>query len=128
MTSKAQITKIASRDGVDARVVERDFVLTHIVALVAAHDRDQRFVFKGGTSLRLLHFEEYRYSADLDYSIVRDGEAEARDFLSVLSERSEQSSSTSRMTSWLSIPSHASYSSDGRMLRMWRWLRTRVSK
>lgn len=30
MTSKAQITKIASRDGVDARVIERDYVMAHI--------------------------------------------------------------------------------------------------
>ena len=64
VTSKAQITKIASRDGVDARVVERDYVLAHIVALLSSQDADARLIFKGGTSLRLLHFEEYRYSAD----------------------------------------------------------------
>ena len=39
MTSKAQITKVASRDGVDARVVERDYVLAHIVALNRASTR-----------------------------------------------------------------------------------------
>lgn len=79
MTSKAQITKIASRDGVDARVVERDYVLAHIVALLSSHDADARLIFKGGTSLRLLHFEEYRYSADLDYSVIKGSEAEARE-------------------------------------------------
>ena len=57
MTSKGQITKIASRDGVDARVVERDYVLVHAVALISAHDADGTLVFKGGTSLRLLHFD-----------------------------------------------------------------------
>jgi len=36
MTSKGQITKIASRDGVDARVVERDYVLVHAVALISS--------------------------------------------------------------------------------------------
>jgi predicted nucleotidyltransferase component of viral defense system len=63
VTSKAQITKIASRDGVDARVVERDYVLAHIVALISSYDADGRLIFKGGTSLRLLHFDAYRYSA-----------------------------------------------------------------
>ncbi len=82
MTSKAQITKIASRDGVDARVVERDYVLAHIVALIASHDADARLIFKGGTSLRLLHFDDYRYSADLDYSVVGGSEAEARELIS----------------------------------------------
>jgi uncharacterized protein len=78
VTSKAQITKIASQDGVDARVVERDYVLAHIVALISSHDAEKCLIFKGGTSLRLLHFEEYRYSADLDYSIVKGSDAEAR--------------------------------------------------
>jgi len=33
MISRAQITKIANRDGVDARVVKRDYALAHIVAM-----------------------------------------------------------------------------------------------
>jgi predicted nucleotidyltransferase component of viral defense system len=81
VTSKAQITKIASRDGVDARVVERDYVLAHVVALVASHDGDHRCVFKGGTSLRLLHFDEYRYSADLDYSVIKGSKADALELI-----------------------------------------------
>lgn len=81
VTSKAQITKIASRDGVDARVVERDYVLAHIVALVSSKDADETLIFKGGTSLRLLHFDDYRYSADLDYSVIKGNEAEARDVI-----------------------------------------------
>lgn len=79
MTSKAPITKIASRDGVNARVVERDYVLAHVVALISSQDAGGRLIFKGGTSLRLLHFEDYRYSADLDYSVIKGSKADARD-------------------------------------------------
>ena len=60
MSSKALITKVASKDGVDARVVERDYVLAHIVALISSNDLEKRLIFKGGTSLRLLHFDDYR--------------------------------------------------------------------
>ena len=81
MTSKGQITKIASRDGVDARVVERDYVLVHVVALISAHDADSTLVFKGGTSLRFLHFDEYRYSADLDYSVINGSKEKARELI-----------------------------------------------
>jgi len=81
MTSKGQITKIASRDGVDARVVERDYVLVHVVALISAHDADRTLVFKGGTSLRFLHFDEYRYSADLDYSVISGSEEKALELI-----------------------------------------------
>jgi predicted nucleotidyltransferase component of viral defense system len=81
MSSKAQITKVASRDGVDARVVERDYVLAHIVALISANDAEKRLIFKGGTSLRLLHVEDYRYSADLDYSVIKGTEADGRELI-----------------------------------------------
>ena len=77
MSSKALITKFASKDGVDARVVERDYVLAHIVALISSNDAEKRLIFKGGSSLRLLHFDDYRYSADLDYSVIKGSEAEA---------------------------------------------------
>jgi uncharacterized protein len=71
MISKALITKFASKDGVDARVVERDYILAHIVALISSNDPEKRLIFKGGTSLRFLHFDDYRYSADLDYSVIK---------------------------------------------------------
>ena len=53
-----------------ARTVERDYVLAHIVAGFAGLERSTGLVFKGGTALRLCHFNDYRYSADLDFSIV----------------------------------------------------------
>lgn len=81
MTSKGQITKIASNDGVDAKVVERDYVLAHVVALIAAQNGDGAIVFKGGTSLRLLHFQDYRYSADLDFSVVKGDKDAARELI-----------------------------------------------
>ena len=81
MTTKAQITKVASRDGVDAPVVERDYVLAHIVALISANDAEKGLIFKGGTSLRLLHVEDFRYSADLDYSVIKGTEAEGREVI-----------------------------------------------
>ncbi len=70
MTSKAQITKIASNDGVDARVVERDYVLVHAVALISAHDTEHALVFKGGTALRKCYFGDYHFSEDLDFTAV----------------------------------------------------------
>jgi predicted nucleotidyltransferase component of viral defense system len=72
------ITKRADDDGVDAAVVERDYILGHVVAqLSLAQPEDGgRLVFKGGTALRFVHIGDYRYSADLDFSVV-DGSVEA---------------------------------------------------
>lgn len=68
--TRAQITRRASSDGVPARTVERDYVLAHVVAAVGDLGEDSPLIFKGGTALRLCHFEDYRYSADLDFSVA----------------------------------------------------------
>jgi predicted nucleotidyltransferase component of viral defense system len=73
----AQITKRAPAEGVSAKVVERDYALAHAVHAVAVGDPRGTMVFKGGTSLRLLHFERYRYSADLDFSVLGASKAQA---------------------------------------------------
>ena len=69
MIGRGEITKAAQRDRVDAQTVERDYILAHAATDIATVG-GERLVLKGGTSLRLAHFENYRYSADLDYSLV----------------------------------------------------------
>ena len=77
MLTRYAITQRADADGVDALVAERDYVLAHIIAQLhhAAPSDGGRLVFKGGTALRLVYIRAYRYSADLDFSVV-DGEPE----------------------------------------------------
>ena len=72
MLTRFAITRRADDDGVDALIAERDYVLAHIVAqLHRAKPTDGgQLVFKGGTALRLVHIRDYRYSADLDFTIV----------------------------------------------------------
>jgi uncharacterized protein len=65
-----QIIRRADADSVPAPTVERDYILSHVLAAVANCDQAERIVFKGGTALRLCFFEEYRYSADLDFSLI----------------------------------------------------------
>jgi predicted nucleotidyltransferase component of viral defense system len=65
--SRAQITRTADRDGVSARAVERDYVIDHILDGLAGADVPN-LVFKGGTALRFCRLEDFRFSADLDFS------------------------------------------------------------
>jgi uncharacterized protein len=67
--TRSHFTRIADAHEVDAKTVERDYVLTHSVAAIGRHSADHGLVFKGGTALRLCYFEDYRYSADLDFSL-----------------------------------------------------------
>jgi predicted nucleotidyltransferase component of viral defense system len=66
------ITRRADDDGVAAAVVERDYILAHVVAQLhrASPEDGGRLVFKGGTALRLVYLDEYRYSADLDFTLI----------------------------------------------------------
>jgi predicted nucleotidyltransferase component of viral defense system len=77
MLTRYAITQRADADGVDALVAERDYVLAHIIAQLhhAAPSDGGRLVFKGGTALRFVYVRDYRYSADLDFSVV-DGAPE----------------------------------------------------
>lgn len=72
MINANQIIRRADRDGVDAQTVERDYVIAHVVAQLhhAVMPGGGRLVFKGGTALRLVHAPGYRYSADLDFTVL----------------------------------------------------------
>lgn len=85
MLTAHRITQRANDHGVDATVVERDYVLAHIVAQLhrARLPDNGRLIFKGGTALRLVHVGEYRYSADLDFTALNGTLEEA---LAALSE------------------------------------------
>jgi len=65
-----QIIRRADHDEVDSSTVERDYVLTHVLCAIALDAEAPRMVFKGGTALRLCFFDDYRYSADLDFSLL----------------------------------------------------------
>jgi len=93
---------------VDAPTVERDYVLTHAVTAISRHSTDRGLLFKGGTALRLCYFDDYRYSADLDFSL-RDGdaiEAAMRSIESALAEAREE----------IGLP-YLGVSDDGKMIK-----------
>lgn len=78
MITLGAITQVADRDGVDAHVVERDYLLTHMIDALARSDPPEDLVFKGGTALRLCYFPDSRYSADLDFSVSVETLAQAQ--------------------------------------------------
>lgn len=69
MINRNEIIRRADSDGVSAATVERDYVLTHVMCGIPRHEAAERMIFKGGTALRLCYVENFRYSADLDFSL-----------------------------------------------------------
>lgn len=65
-------------------IIEKDFALGWILAAIAADpDLSSTWVFKGGTCLRKCYYETYRFSEDLDFTIVGGGPEEPADLLPV---------------------------------------------
>ncbi len=63
----------------DVGVIEKDYVLGWLLAGIANHpDLAATWVFKGGTCLRKCFYETYRFSEDLDFTVVDGGPEDAR--------------------------------------------------
>ena len=71
MITKQHILERAAEWGLRAEVVEKDYVLGWLLAGIANHaELCDTWIFKGGTCLKKCYFETYRFSEDLDFSLL----------------------------------------------------------
>ncbi len=68
MISIAELKRIAAKNSVALSVVEKDYALTWILCALSQTKYKDKFIFKGGTSLRKIYFPDWRYSEDLDFT------------------------------------------------------------
>jgi predicted nucleotidyltransferase component of viral defense system len=69
--SKQHILERAAEWHLRPEVVEKDYVLGWVLAAIAGHPQlRETWVFKGGTCLKKCYFETYRFSEDLDFSLL----------------------------------------------------------
>lgn len=68
-------------------VIEKDYVLGWMLAAIASHPAlATTWVFKGGTCLRKCYYETYRFSEDLDFTVIDAGPEEPADLASIFGE------------------------------------------
>ena len=66
---RPHLEEIRQRRGIRWEVLERDYLLSWVLARIAAVPELRRtLVFKGGTALKKCYFGNYRFSEDLDFS------------------------------------------------------------
>jgi len=66
-----EIVEIADSKNINKEVVDKDWVLGHFLnAMFSFPEVSNNFVFKGGTCLRKNYFEDYRFSEDLDFTLL----------------------------------------------------------
>lgn len=71
MIKKQDILDRAAEWMLDPSVVEKDYVLGWLLAAISQHPiAGNLWVFKGGTSIKKCYFETYRFSEDLDFSLL----------------------------------------------------------
>ena len=78
MIPKAQLLLIAKHTGLQPTTVQKDYVIGWILRAISKHEFLSRWVFKGGTCLKKCFFETYRFSEDLDFSLLDQKEMAAR--------------------------------------------------
>ena len=75
MISKQDILERAREWQLRPEVVEKDYVLGWILASLALHeDAASTWVLKGGTCVKKCFFETYRFSEDLDFSLLPEAD------------------------------------------------------
>ncbi len=70
MTYK-EIAKIAALKNVEDETIDKDWVLGHFLnAMYEFKEVTQNFIFKGDTCLKKCYFDDYRFSEDLDFTLL----------------------------------------------------------
>jgi len=71
MAGKFEIIKAAKSLGLPLSTVEKDYVLGWVLMGIQMHSETQeKWIFKGGTCLKKCFFDNYRFSEDLDFTIL----------------------------------------------------------
>lgn len=74
MIAREELLDLAADFGLAANVVEKDYVLGWLLAALGEHAATREsWLFKGGTCLKKCFFETYRFSEDLDFTLLDAG-------------------------------------------------------
>jgi uncharacterized protein len=71
MIKPGEIQQKANAVGVRDQQIEKDYILSWILFGISKHEElSKTIVFKGGTVLKKVYFEDYRFSEDLDFTLL----------------------------------------------------------
>ena len=76
-----QLRRLADEKGIPRDILEKDYALTNLLSVISEFPKLSLIVFKGGTALKKIHFEEFRFSEDLDFTCLEDVSDEFINFI-----------------------------------------------
>ena len=75
MIYKQELLKKQKALNIPLSTVEKDYMLGLILSSFYRHPKlKEQWVFKGGTCLKKIYIQDYRFSEDLDFTIKKDGD------------------------------------------------------
>jgi predicted nucleotidyltransferase component of viral defense system len=73
MIKPSEIQRYAQKTGVRDLQIEKDYILSWILYGISKNERLTKLLaFKGGTLLKKVYIDDYRYSEDLDFTLLRE--------------------------------------------------------
>ena len=70
MIKPQEIRRLANSERVRPQQVEKDYIISWVLWGVYNHDKlKDALIFKGGTCIKKVHIEDYRYSEDIDFTL-----------------------------------------------------------
>jgi len=70
MIRSSEISKLAHRLGLGDRTIEKDYVLTWVLFALGASPLLDQLACKGGTAIKKVYIPDYRFSEDLDFTLL----------------------------------------------------------
>lgn len=67
-----KIQSLSTRLSVPDATIEKDYILSWILIGIARSKIKSLLIFKGGTALKKFYIEDYRFSEDLDFTLLGD--------------------------------------------------------
>ena len=90
MIRKIEIAEASRAWGLSQHVVEKDYVLGWMLIGLSINQRLQnQWIFKGGTCLKKCYLETYRFSQDLDFTLLPDASTNIEEIVNLIKEVSE---------------------------------------
>lgn len=72
MIPPGEIFRLSHRLGLSDKTIEKDYVLTWVLLAIASSPLRDWLVFKGGTAIKKIYVPDYRFSEDLDFTLLND--------------------------------------------------------
>lgn len=70
MIKPQEISRLANNEGVRPQQIEKDYIISWVLWGIYNHAKlKDALIFKGGTCIKKVHIENYRFSEDIDFTL-----------------------------------------------------------